>query len=75
MALSHFITKSWIFKHDKLLWLRTQVPACDSMHFKMDGLDTLDHREYFKAAILGAKLYLLKEGADTLPSARRHYIR
>jgi hypothetical protein len=75
MALSHFITKSWAFKHDKLMWMRTQVPICDGMHFKLDGLETFDQREYFKNAIWGAKLYLLKEEADTLPHARTHYIR
>jgi hypothetical protein len=75
MALSYFTTKSWVFKNDKLLQMRTQVPDCDAMHFDVDGVENADHREYFKNALLGAKLYLLKEGADTLPSARTHYIR
>jgi hypothetical protein len=75
MALSYFATKSWVIKNDKLLRLRTQVPTCDSMHFKLDGLENIDNREFIKNALWGTKLYLLKEGADTLPHARRHYIR
>jgi len=75
MALSFFTTKSWIFTNDKLLWLRTQVPPCDSKHFKLDKLETIENKPYFKKAVWGAKLYLLKEGIETLPHARRHYIR
>jgi hypothetical protein len=75
MALNYFTTNSWAFKNDKLLRLRTQVPTCDSMHFKLVEIENIDKREYCKDGLWGAKLYLLKEGADTLPSARRHYIR
>jgi hypothetical protein len=45
------------------------------MHFIMDKLENADAREFIKNGMLGARLYLLKEGADTLPSARRHYFR
>jgi hypothetical protein len=75
MALSYFITKSWVFTNDKLLWLRTQVPPCDSKHFQLDGLETIEAETFFKNALWGGKLYLLKEGPETLPHARRHYIR
>jgi len=75
MALSFFTTKSWVFKNDKLLWLRTQVPPCDSKHFQLNKLENIESTSYFKRAMWGAKLYLLKEGTETLPHARRHYIR
>jgi hypothetical protein len=75
MALSYFTTKSWAFTHDKLLWLRTHVPPWDSMHFNLHGIENMDQTEFIKNAILGARMYLLKEGTDTLPHARRHYIR
>jgi hypothetical protein len=75
MALSYFITKSWVFTNDKLLWLRTQVPPCDSKHFQLDKLETIETAAYFRNALWGGKVYLLKEGAETLPHARRHYIR
>jgi hypothetical protein len=75
IALSYFGTKSWIFTNDKLLWLRTQVPPCDSKHFQLDRIETIEIAEYFKNAMWGKKLYLLKEGAETLPRARRHYMR
>jgi hypothetical protein len=75
MSLSFLSTKSWIFTKDKLPWLSTQVPPCDSKHFQLDGLETIEPTEYYKNAIWGAKLYLLKEGAETLPCARRHYRR
>jgi hypothetical protein len=75
MALSYFTTKSWIFTNDKLLWLRTQVPPCDSRHFQLDRIETMDFTVFMKNALLGARLYLLKEGTETLPHARRHYKR
>jgi hypothetical protein len=75
MALSYFTTKSWVFTNDKALRLRTQVPPCDSKHFQLDRLETFEKRAFFKNAVCGAKLYLLKEGTETLPQSRRHYIR
>jgi hypothetical protein len=75
MALSYFTTKSWVFTNDKLLWVRTQLPPCDSRHFQLDRIETIENTAFFKSALLGGKLYLLKEGIETLPHARRHYIR
>jgi hypothetical protein len=75
MALSFFTTKSWVFTNDKSLWLRSQVPPCDSKHFQLDRLETFDYTSYLRNCTWGGKLYLLKEAADTFPHARRHYIR
>jgi len=72
MAVSHFVLKSWIFTYDKRLWLRTQVPPCDSKHFQLDRIENFDYTSYLEKCIWGAKLYLLKEGTDTFPHARRH---
>jgi hypothetical protein len=74
-ALSYFITKLRVFTNDKLLWLRTQVPPCDSKHFQLDRVETIEIAEYFNNALWGRKLYLLKEGAETLPHAKSHYMR
>jgi len=51
------------------------VPPCDSKHFQLDGLENFDYTSYLTNVIWGAKLYLLKEGIDTFPHARRHSIR
>jgi len=75
MAMSYFSQKSWVFTNGKLLWLRTQVPPCDTKHFQLDRIETIDATEFFKNASWEAKLYLLKEGTETLPRARRHYKR
>jgi hypothetical protein len=75
MALSYFTTNSWVLKNDNLQQLRTQVPTCDSMHFCLNEFENLDIIQYLKNGSWGARLYLLKEGADTFPRARRHYIR
>jgi len=61
--------------YDKRLWLRTQVPPCDSKHFQLDGLETFHYTSYLTNFIWGAKLYLLKEGKVTFPHARRHSTR
>jgi len=74
MALSYFATKSWIFKYDKRLWLRTQVPPSDNKHFQLDGIENFDYTSYIRNCAWGAKLYLLKEGTDIFPHAR-HSIR
>jgi hypothetical protein len=75
MALSYFSTKSWVFINEKLVWLRTQVPTWDSQHFQLDKMETIDHIEFIKNGILGAKLYLLKEGTNAFSHARRHFKR
>ena len=75
MALSYFSTKSWDFTNDNFMWLRTQVPPCDSKHFQLDRIETFDKTKFAKNALLGVRMYLLNEGTDTLPHARRHYIR
>jgi len=75
MALSSFTTKSWDFTNDKLLWLRTQLPPCDSKHFLLDRIETFDPISFVRNSILGARIYLLKESTDTFPQARRHFRR
>jgi hypothetical protein len=75
MALSFFTTKTWKFSNDKLLWLRTQVLPCDKKDFNLDCLDTIDYTDVFRNAIIGGRKYLLKEHADTLPYAKKHYRR
>jgi hypothetical protein len=51
------------------------VPPFDSKHFQLDTVETSEIAEYFRNALWGRKLYLLKKGAETLPRARRHYMR
>jgi len=48
------------------------VPPCDTKHFQLDGMETLDYTTYIGNGILGTRLYLLKEDTDTLPNARKH---
>jgi hypothetical protein len=50
MALSYFLTKSWVFTNDKLLWQITQVPPCDRKHLQLDRMKTIDTTAYFKNA-------------------------
>jgi hypothetical protein len=75
MAVSYFTTNSWVLKNYKLMQMWTQVPTYDRMHFCLNEFENLDILEFYRNAIWGARLYLLKEGADTFPHARRHYIR
>ena len=49
------------------------MPPCDSKHFQLDRLETIESTAFFKNAFLGAKLNILKEGTEILPHARRHY--
>ena len=72
MALSFFTTKSWDFTNDKLLWLRTQVPRCDSKHFLLDRIETLDFPTFLRNCMWGARLYLLNEKTDAIPQAKKH---
>jgi len=72
MAISVFTTTSLDFTNDKLLWLRTQVPQCDSKHFLLDRIETLDFASHLVNCAWGARLYLLNESIDTIPQAKWH---
>ena len=75
LEMSYFNTKTWVFRNDNFLRLRKMLPSCDSKHFQLDRIETLDFTSSYKDLLLGGRLYLLNEGTDTLPHARRHYIR
>ena len=51
------------------------MPPCDSKHFQLDGLENFDYTTYVRNSIWGGRLYLLKESIDTIPRARRNYVR
>jgi hypothetical protein len=71
----YFVANAWDFKCDKRLWLRTQVPPCDSKHFQLDELEIFDSASYFRNEIWGGICFLLKESADAIPQKRKHAIR
>jgi hypothetical protein len=75
MALSCFTTNTWKFTNDKLKGMRTNMPPGDKKDFSLDFLDHIDLKDIFRDAIVGSRKYLLKEHANTLSDARKHYRR
>lgn len=75
MELSFFMTNTWKFPNDKMMWLRTQVLPCDKKDFCLDYPHRTAYKNFIMNGIVGVRKYLLRERADTLPNAKRHYRR
>lgn len=74
MALTPFLTHTWIFHNNKGLELDTKIPPEDYSDFAFDFRD-VNETDYFRQMTLGARRYLLKEKDEDLPKARAHLAR
>jgi fatty acyl-CoA reductase len=71
MALNHFIQNNWHFENDNFMALCTQLKMQDLKAFDYHDFLTFDLVLYFKNATLGARKYLLGEGEDNIPQAKK----
>ncbi|CAD7076620.1 unnamed protein product [Hermetia illucens] len=67
--LQFFTMHSWDFKSENYERLFKNLGPKDRKIFSMD-MDAADDKEYLKRAILGGRLYIMKEPLSTLPRAR-----
>lgn len=68
-VLQYYTTRRWVFKTDKMKKLRKTLSKADFEVFNFD--DDLDWSKYLFDYVSGARLYLLKEGPETLPQSRK----
>lgn len=74
-ALHHFILNNWHFENKNFINLSNDLKATDLKAFYINDFLEYDLILYFRYAVLGARRYLLHEKDDTLPNARKHYLR
>ncbi|KAF6209171.1 hypothetical protein GE061_014916 [Apolygus lucorum] len=72
-VLKYFTMRTWNVNIDKTLSLHDRLSKEEQEMFFLANIDT-NMEEMMKHAILGTKVYCLKEPLDTLPSARKKLI-
>lgn len=69
-VLQYFTTHRWIFRNEKFLAVRDEMVPEEKKSFDID-FKSVDHIEYMKNCMVGARLYCIKDPLETLPKARR----
>ncbi|PSN36707.1 putative fatty acyl-CoA reductase [Blattella germanica] len=70
-VLQNFTMNDWYFHNDKFLDLANVLRGEDRNIFYLNSM-TYDYNKYLIDAILGARVYCMKEPLSSLPGARRH---
>lgn len=70
-VLQYFTTRQWTFQTVRGMEITRKMTASDRETFFTDNVD-LDVNSYMKKALLGARVYCMKEPLESLPRARRH---
>lgn len=70
VLLQYFTMRNWIFRSGKFIALAATVPDSDKEDFYTTNT-RYDIDTYMKDAILGARVFCMKESLENLPRARR----
>jgi len=70
-VLQYFTMRDWDFKNTNGKELTNLLDPEDREIFYMANA-SYDIEDYFKWAVLGSRIYIMKEPLSTLPRARRH---
>ena len=70
--LRFFIKGEWTFKKPRLVNLWNGLTAEDQDLF-LFNLESMDWRTYMHSLVLGIRVYLLKDGVDTVKAAREKW--
>ena len=70
-VLRYFSQQQWVFLHDKLLQLENIMNDVDRRIFYVNMKFVKDPQDYVDNAIIGTKIYILKESMSTLNKAKR----
>lgn len=70
-VFEYYANNQWDFNNEGSLKARDFLTETEKRIYKIDG-QGLDIEDYFLNCIHAARLYVLKEGDETLPAARRH---
>lgn len=69
--LEYYTSNQWDFNNEQALEARKLMNETERNIYRVE-VQNLDLEEYIYNSIHGARLYVLKEGDETLPTARRH---
>ncbi|EFA05233.2 putative fatty acyl-CoA reductase CG5065 [Tribolium castaneum] len=70
-VFEYYANNQWDFNNDDSMKARQMLNPKERAIYKLDG-DGIDYHDYFTDCVRAARLYILKEGDETIPSARRH---
>lgn len=70
-VFEYYANNQWDFHNEGSLEARKLMNPTEKKKYKLDG-DGINYEEYFEKCIHAARLYILKESDDELPTARRH---
>lgn len=70
-VFEYYANNQWDFVNDDSLAARSLMNPKERKIYKVDG-DGMDYFEYFTNCVHCARLYILNESDDTIPSAKRH---
>nr|XP_032525808.1 putative fatty acyl-CoA reductase CG5065 [Danaus plexippus plexippus] len=70
-VFEYYTNNQWDFKSDIAQTVRQKLNPRERRDYKVDAIG-LDISKYFEDCIRAARIFILKESDDTLPSARRH---
>ena len=74
MALSYFLLKQWTFKNHNLINLNRSILPSDKEDFDFD-FSKIDPESFFRSAVFGARKFLLNDGIENVPQAKRTALR
>ncbi|XP_050528195.1 uncharacterized protein LOC126898298 [Daktulosphaira vitifoliae] len=70
-VFEYYANNQWDFRNDHVTHIRKILNDRENFEYNV-RYDNLVIRDYIKNCVMGARVYILKEMPDTLPSARRH---
>lgn len=70
-VFEYYGNNQWYFKNEHNTYIRKILNERENIEYNV-SFDKLVVRDYIKNCVMGARVYILKEMPDTLPSARRH---
>jgi fatty acyl-CoA reductase len=66
----YYVNRNWDFNNDNTLKAIQKLNPRERRTYKLDGTGG-NFREYFTNCVHSARLYLVKEGDDQIPAAKR----
>ncbi|KAL7291031.1 hypothetical protein TKK_0015169 [Trichogramma kaykai] len=70
-VFEYYANNQWDFENMNIAQVRATLNEREKVLWQLDG-DDMDMDHYFENCIRAARLYILNEKPETLPSARRH---
>lgn len=70
-VFEYYANRQWDFNNDDAMIARENLNPKERQIWKLYG-DGINYYDYFKDCTHAARLYILKEGDESLPAARRH---